>query len=496
MRLADAQGKPQSYPSCSLTATGAMHKLLQYAGSALRVLTWPALLVFAAPALALPPAVSPAAGSDAVLALHPGTEGELRLQFTREVPGQDAQAVTVGIAADYHYIADPSGRRLYDYRLHRIFSQRPGGGFINDSLYAEAWFRATELANRVRLRQALQAGKIPDAQAPPLQQPFWMESELGVATPELPRPELKHGDTATAARWLLDGEVVAAVRYDAEPAPESIRPGLRRLWATLVPLHPAIADELAASGRIPAELWVTVKPAGRDAQVTHWQLSVRHWEGAAHFPLPPHLEAAPAVRAGAFPQIFALLSKEVAERKVAPGQEAYAAHAHTAIDHGAGLEALLWLLEMNLAVGHPTGGCTADDTSAYCTLLARAGPLARNDPRTTLAFAKQSPDAAQRAQFDTLPNAYLLKLLWATRPSGSGVNRADTERGLLQALRANAVVNFCKDTGDFYAAAWQPFAAWQVWDLGRLMAGHMHNDLLQQVDSVEDQLYLGESALF
>jgi hypothetical protein len=43
---------------------------------------------------------------------------------------------------------------------------------------------------------------------------------------------------------------------------------------------------------------------------------------------------------------------------------------------------------------------------------------------------------------------------------------------------------------------WQPFAAWQVWDLGRLMAGHVPGDFLGRVDEVEAELVSGEPAYF
>ena len=128
--------------------------------------------------------------------------------------------------------------------------------------------------------------------------------------------------------------------------------------------------------------------------------------------------------------------------------------------------------------------------------MARIGPVAKSDPRTALAFNKQSPDEGDRPQFDNLPNAYLLRLLWASRPPGKGVEPAERERDLLAALRASAVANFCKDTGDFYAMGWQPHLAWQVWDLGRLMAGHHRGDLLAQVDATEINMVTTEPDYF
>ena len=109
---------------------------------------------------------------------------------------------------------------------------------------------------------------------------------------------------------------------------------------------------------------------------------------------------------------------------------------------------------------------------------------------------KQAPDEVDRPQFADLPNAYLLRLLWATRPPGKGVDRKERERDLLAALHASPVANFCKDTGDFYAGEWQPFAAWQAWDFGRLMAGHQSGDLLGSIDTLEGSLAAQESVFF
>jgi hypothetical protein len=441
-------------------------------------------------------AVSPADGTDAVLALHPRSAGELQLQYARDVAGQESQTVSVGLSKDYHYLTDQRGLRLYDCPLHRIYSVAPGNHFNNNSLYADVWFRVTELENRVRLRKGMQAAGIPMDKAPTSQDPLWMETDLGVVSANLPRPSVQRSELNGRISWNVGGAEIVAVRYDAEPVPEVLRPGLRRFWATFVQIHPSIADELAANGRLPQELWVVTQRIGKDPAVTHWKLTARQWRPQAPWPLPPHLSAEPARSTGVFPEIFTLLSREVANHTLPPAQDVYIARAQAALDRGAGLEALISMVEMNLAVGHPASACTPGDPRVFCTLAARAGPLVRNDPRYAIAFAQQSPDLSDRSQFDSLPNAYLLRLLWATKRPGKGVVREDTERELLAALTSSPVADFTKDTGDFYAAGWDPFAAWQVWDLGRLMAGHVSDDLLHAIDSLEDQLYIGVPSLF
>ena len=90
---------------------------------------------------ALQPLVSPADDSDAVLALRSQTQGELRLQFTRQTPDKAAETVRVGIAKDYHYIQDGAATRLYDYRLRRTQTSGQSHTSGNNSLYADPYFR-------------------------------------------------------------------------------------------------------------------------------------------------------------------------------------------------------------------------------------------------------------------------------------------------------------------------------------------------------------------
>ena len=247
---------------------------------------------------------------------------------------------------------------------------------------------------------------------------------------------------------------------------------------------------------MPQELWLEEKTLGKDPVRVHWTLTSARWEPGARYPLSPHLTAGPTVTDGVFPEIFATLSKAISDKEVPPEPQTYVSRADAAIERGAGLEAMLWVIEMNLAQGALQARCEEKDSRPYCALSVRAGPLAKADPRTAIAFKKEAPDSAERPQFDNLPNAYLLRLLWATRPPGKGVERQEVERDLLAALRARPVANFCKDTGDFYAGEWQGFAAWQAWDFGRLMAGHRAGDLLDAIDTLETQLAIGEPAFF
>jgi hypothetical protein len=115
----------------------------------LRVSAW-LLTTLAAGVTCATPLVSPADGSDAVLALRHDAQRELRLGYRIERPGEPAETVTLGLSTDYHYrMSDSHGLAIVDFRLKRIFRvPNENGGLINDSLYADAWYRGVELDNR------------------------------------------------------------------------------------------------------------------------------------------------------------------------------------------------------------------------------------------------------------------------------------------------------------------------------------------------------------
>jgi hypothetical protein len=441
------------------------------------------------------PSMSPAAGSDSVLA-RLNAEPELRLQYRVERVGAAAEMFTIGLAKDYHYRSSPLGLTVYDYRVRRIFRVSPNSQFINDSLYAEVWYRRAELENRAMIAAALSKSGIDVGKSLAAQDPFWAESELGLTTSKFARPSLQRTEIKGRIAWRTNDDEVLAVRYRQDAVPQELRASLRRLWPSIAAIHPQIADELAESGRLPEELWVKeIDHKAKSFESSHWTLTHGEWTKQTTYPLPPHLQAVASESRGAYPQIFQTLVTAVADKRTPPPADVYRARGESAIAHGAGLEALVWVLEMQLAAG-VSANCAPPAASDFCDLAAKAGPLAKQDSRTAVAFAKQSPDADQRAQFDSLPNAYVLRLLWATRPPGKGIKLEDSEVDLLHALQASAVANFCKDTGDFYAMAWQPFAAWQVWDLGRFMAGHTSGDLLDQVDTMEAEVARREPAFF
>jgi hypothetical protein len=220
----------------------------------------------------------------------------------------------------------------------------------------------------------------------------------------------------------------------------------------------------------------------------HWVLTNVAWVAAASYPLPAGLTAGPTEKGGAFPKIYHTLAAYIADKRVPPEESVYAQKAHDAIDRGAGLEALLWLLEMQLASGGPNASNCQQPGNIFCQLAPLAAPTAKADPRFPLVFGQQAPGLSDRHKLDDLPNAYMPAVLFANKPAPKDVTFADNENGLLSGINAVPVANFCKDASDFYLRAWNPMAAWQVMDLGRSMAGHKQGDLLTQLDILETNL--------
>ena len=456
-----------------------------------RLLCCIALLAWGAP-LCAAPRPSPADGTDAVLAQHASPGGEYRLTYRVERDDKPAATVLLGIGAGYAYQDEGTAHVVHDYTLRRIYQVTPERRFTNDSLYAEVWVRGAELENRVRIAAALKAAGLDKKQdasgnsIAAMNDPFWQETELGLISPSLPRPKLERRQDHERTRWLRGDEEVVAVRYAAQVVPEAVRPGMK-LWRQAERLHPQILEELTGDSRAPQELWVK-SPRGPVFSHDHWTLLGAQWVEAAAFPLTPGLSASSTATTPAYPDVFATLVSAVAARSAPAAQATYAARVEDALARNASVEAYLWVVEMSLAGGEKLAACSATDPRPTCTLMRRLGPGLRADPRVALITSGHAPDLADRARLDDVPNAYVQRLLWATQPPGKGVTREQVEQDLLQALRTSPVANFTKDAGDFYARAWRPFEAWQVWDLGRRMAGHRDGDLLGAIDALEAQL--------
>ncbi len=443
------------------------------------------------------PLISPGAGSEAVLAMRAASQDQLQLTYNVEHPSSGVVRVTFGLSPDYSFKQSPSeGLSIRDYRLKRLFRIDPTGAFTNDSLYAEAWYRGAELENRANINAAFaKAGVDINTKSILPQQPFWAESQLGVTTPKFPRPAIERHVSQNETTWTVGPDRVVSVRYSDEPVPTEIRKGLRRWWPSLADIHPAIADELAEAGKVPAEVWVMEIVGGKALETVHWTLIQARYFKATQYPLAAGLAAVATEKRGAYPELFHLLSTEVTTKRMPPPQSDYETYAKAAMAKSAGLEAFLWTIESKLA-GGASGSCSTLPETEYCALVTQAGALAKSDPRTAIAFAPHSPDAGDRAQFDSLPNAYFLRLLWATRPPGKDVKPEDSEKDLVAALTARPLANFCKDAGDFYAQRWSPFAAWQTYDFGRLMGNHRSDDLLSNVDKLEATLTTAFPSLF
>lgn len=439
------------------------------------------------------PLSTPCLGTDAILGERNDCANELHIKYKKEAIGIPSETVSIRLGPDYHSIETSSGRTIYDYRLRRIFRISIDGVFTNDSLYAEVWYRLAELQNRSNIQKALSGTVVGRYTTSSKRDLFWDESELGVVSSRADQQEFDLVQSGFRAVWRRNDEELAAVRYGLDTVQGKIRPGLLRLWLSLAQLHPQIAHDMATQGRMPVEFWF--KSVSRDLLKScdwHWTLIESKWHTDCKYPLEPGKNPKASTTSGCYPEIYSALSEAIYSKAKPPTEDVYVARIEAAIARGEGLEALLWTIEMKLACGtssHPS-------TSSNISLYTLATQLAKSDPRTALAFDQASPSASARSAFADLPNANLLGALWATRPAGADITRADTERDLLTALATMPIANLCKDAGDFYLSNWCFAAAWQVWDFGRAMASHRAGDLLDSIDEFESRLIQDAPHLF
>lgn len=183
---------------------------------------------------------------------EPQAEGEearglLTIVGSDELLAIDAQDVveTWGYREQLHWRVD-RGNHTY----HR------------EALVAVAHDRVAALGSALHVRDVLRAGGS-DAFGDIVH----VESSYGLqASEDVPRVE--HHEAAGTEHWSLAGVEVAAVRFSEHTIPRAM---LRRMFAYRLPLHPVVAEQIAARAKAPASLRVACVFPARDT-TTEWTL--------------------------------------------------------------------------------------------------------------------------------------------------------------------------------------------------------------------------------
>ncbi len=420
--------------------------------------------------------IGPAAPAKSLLDARPAIQ-EPGFEFVCKPDGA-AGTITVDIAKDFTAVSpDAMHETVYDYALRRILTlDDTVHSFHNTSLYAIVDFFAAETFNRRMLRGMLKGVKMQQATAD--MDPFWVQSELHVmdaedGTPKIDRRAGKDG----SVHFSHGGKEVASYTPSKQALTAEQGAGLTKFLRMATTLHPAIIDEIAASGFLPQHLSFALPPQQKKPAVA-WTLQ--------SFAV---VKAAYPLRAGAKPELLTpqeaktqpiaelLPVMQAAIAGTAPGKKSiadYHAQIDAAMNKSALFPAAVLGFEFNLQYGTAATACDAP-----CHGLKEVFTAAKDDPRTKAMAAALQPkskaegDAAIKTltelKRDDLSDPYVIDDFLANDLEQAG--QSDKALPLFAAaIRANPYMGgYYKDLGDVYREGFEPDLAWLCYDLGRAL---------------------------
>lgn len=122
-------------------------------------------------------------GSDGILLARSRETALLQLRYLHESSEKGKQTVSIRVAGDYDCIAGDAGVTIHDYLLRRVLFLTADRRLTNCSLYAEAWYRLSELQNRLKISASLKRARVDYEHRSAHQERFWDEAELALLAP-------------------------------------------------------------------------------------------------------------------------------------------------------------------------------------------------------------------------------------------------------------------------------------------------------------------------
>jgi hypothetical protein len=453
------------------------------------------------------PIAGPQATAEQIRAAHPGSAPALKLVFDRPGNGPAPSAITAIIAADFLEIITGKTETIYDFKLRRVIVfDSDARRFTNSSLYATVAFRVFERLNRSALSRALAAANV----GPSLESmAFWDESELGIIDPRQTRPKIeRQTDPGGALSFRYQGAEVVRFIPSAQNVAADDKARFARALRYIVRIHPAILDDILATGLIPATLTYTQVNGPTKSAVS---LTLRSAERIdATFPLPADASVnVLGIAAGGGAALNEVVPQmlQAAAGKYASGPKSirdYQMAIGDALQNRAPFQALLLEMELNLQHGPASVQCVNAPPVPRCYTLREVASLAAGDARTQAyiqAIQIESRDRNQAIALhqgiarDGLKDAVALDIGLANALSQSQKHN-DALPLFLNAIRANPyVAAFYKDLGDHFQREYRMDVAWLFYDLGRgLPSADAGN--LQYIDQLEQQLASQNPSLF
>jgi hypothetical protein len=445
----------------------------------------------------------------ALLALR-GEESDqtqLRIVFDRTQDGETIAPLTVWVGADYFALVDGQRMTITDLRLRRrLIVDRQASTLVNLSLYGDVMLRRIELVRRLGIAHALAKEEAKDKRAPAPPESldrFWIESELGIPSPDKgPGKMIQIEQDGNAFRFFHAGQDVATLTQSDTPISARVEHGWAAFVRDTVPVHPEIARWLIDDRLVPARLDFISEVHGKTETVT---LSLRSATVTdADFPLPANLslrllpvsENDPdvALMGQVMPHMFEAVANRAVDRT---GQiAAFRAAIDSDFKRGRKFEAALRLAELALRWGRAAASCKGEDAGP-CESKQQIDRALRDDPRSVALFEAISSqhrepahalDILRNLDRSGIENGYVVDIFLARLLSEAGERRAAAQSFAAAFAGDPFIPSLYRDLGDHFTLVSRLDLSWLCYDLGRALPNRQAPDALTGIDTIEQNL--------
>lgn len=443
------------------------------------------------------------------LAMHPGEQAEIRLSY--EAAGFDdnyGSTFVIGISEQYAYVETEAGAVIFDFAAEQNLQfDRASHRFTSSSLYAIPAFALYEVQNRMMMIAPM-AELLQDesfaAQLPlTAVDQFWIESDVGVAMPGAPAPEITIAESADGSiNYSYDGTIVATAMLADTPLPPDAFELYLVVLRRLTKLHPVILADLAGRGGVLASL--TFAQYQFDGMTHNPSVSLQNVEErTAPYPLPadavPHDGDNPLV-AGLIADVRLVTAQP--DQRFRSDRD-YQQAALSAAGKGEWLAAFLTITERHMQFGTDVP-CSEQATAPQnCFDMAQHWDAMSQDAALTefqrTLSADPSVDPAVLVEtlnsFDrsTLSNPAIVDLMIAnimsSRIAADPAGAPAAEKLFVSYISSNPYVGSAySDLGQHYWRQFQLILAWQMFDLARAFGRVPGAPMIENIYEMEQRI--------
>jgi hypothetical protein len=432
--------------------------------------------------------------------------GELQLSYLYLDERSGETARTIGFGPGYVYLTVGPTTSLYDFRLRRmIVMDRLTQTFTNESLHGVVMARSMDLDDRAdtyleKMKAAGQSRFFPTG----VEDPFWIESDVGMTSPDLPRPQISRVPVASGGmQYRYRNEPVARFTPLDSDATEEELTSLGRFLRYAMPIHPDILDAIVEAKKMPSVISYSWLDGDQRVEGQYRLRGLRRT--TADYPLPAEYrpEAQAAKDGPDFVKELVPVMAEAVTGAYGGGPrtpESYRQAIAAGYD-AADLGTVLTYIEFISNFGPRVVSCPEPpDPAQRCYTMKEVTDRATTrDPRVrpyiTGVFGQgRDPDRViatwSRMNRDGLSNAYVLDMGAATAlAGGSDEDAKRAEKLFAGILKGNAyLAGVYNDIGDHLLRQYDPTTAWLFFDVGRALPGSAATGLLGAVGRLEDRM--------